>query len=71
MTAPPPPAALSGSATENNQDVAQGLFGPKQARATNCGRDDENKICPPKQWHLTPHPPLPSPGVYLSDSYLS
>ena len=44
---------------------------PKQARATNCGRDGENKICPPKQWHLTPHPPLPSPGVYLSDSYLS
>ena len=44
---------------------------PKQARATNCGRDGENKICPPKQWHLTPHPPLPSPGVYLSDPYLS
>ena len=30
---------------------------PKQARATNCGRDDENKICPPKQWYLTPPPP--------------
>ena len=70
---PPPPRPFwwSGSATENNQDAAQGLFGPKQARATNCGRDGENKICPPEQWHLTPHPPLPSPGVYLSDSYLS
>ena len=70
ISAPPPPFWRSGLL----RTIRMGLrvyLPPKQARATNCGRDDENKICPPKQWHSNPHPSLPSPGVYLSDSYLS
>ena len=71
---PPPPPPLSEGLDPLLRTIRMQLrvyLPPKQARATNCGRDGENKICPPKQWHLTPHPPLPSPGVYLSDSYLS